>query len=200
MQTLRLAGFVVLATWCSAPWLVGCTADVDGAEPISAEAETEALLRCEPRVPDELAAPKGHRLAFSLTATGDQIYVCQAGPAGQPPAWTLKAPDADLFRFGRLFGTHYAGPTWEARDGSTVVAARLASASVDAAAIPWLLLEATQHTGDGFMSEVTYIQRLDTVGGLAKASGCDADHVGETSSIEYSARYAFFEAKKRNSR
>jgi hypothetical protein len=30
--------------------------------------------------------------------------------------------------------------------------------------IPWLLLEATSHEGDGLFSDVTYIQRVDTQG------------------------------------
>lgn len=46
------------------------------------------------------------------------------------------------------------------------------------------------------MSEVTYIQRLDTQGGLAPATGCDAAHEGATARIGYTATYYFYRAGK----
>jgi hypothetical protein len=66
-------------------------------------------------VPESLRAPDGEELILQAYAIGSQIYVCQAG-ADQKLAWTLKAPDAEL-RDGKgvLIGSHYAGPTWEAR-------------------------------------------------------------------------------------
>jgi hypothetical protein len=44
------------------------------------------------------------------------------------------------------------------------------------------------------MAEVTYIQRLNTAGGLAPASGCDASHIGATANVAYNAQYAFYKA------
>ena len=38
-----------------------------------------------------------------------------------PPAWTLKAPDAQLIdKKGKPFGKHFAGPSWQASDGSSI--------------------------------------------------------------------------------
>ena len=109
----------------------------------------------------------------------------------------FRAPEADLFgKRGRIAGSHYAGPTWEGLDGSTVVAGRVAGVTVDATAIPWLLLQATSNTGDGRMSDVTFIQRLETVGGLAPATGCDAAHIGAVADVPYTALYAFYEARR----
>ena len=177
----------------------GCAAEVEGAE--DAVAETAAALACAPEVPAVIAVPEGNKLAFALDATGVQTYQCQANAAGGF-AWTFIAPDADLFkRQGRrpkLAGTHYAGPTWEALDGSTVVAARVAGHTQDPSAIPWLLLQATSHTGKGKMSDVTYIHRLDTVGGIAPAAtSCDADHVGANADVDYTATYYFYAAEKK---
>ncbi|HEX4353270.1 MAG TPA: DUF3455 domain-containing protein, partial [Polyangiales bacterium] len=54
------------------------------------------------------------------------------------------------------------------------------------------LLEAASHAGHGVMADVTYVQRLDTKGGLAPASGCDAAHLGASARVNYSAVYAFY--------
>jgi hypothetical protein len=62
----------------------------------------------------------------------------------------------------------------------------------DPSAIPWLLLEAQEHTGSGAFSTVTYIQRLDTVGGVAPVEGCDEAHEGDEARVPYEATYAFY--------
>jgi hypothetical protein len=168
--------------------LAGCTA------PVEEVGEVEEALQCAPETPPEIAVPDGHKYAFTFDATGVQMYECRATATGGF-AWTFVAPEADLLRRGRIRGSHYVGPTWEALDGSTVVGARAAGVTVDATAIPWLLLRAVSNTGDGKMSEVTYIQRVDTVGGLAPASGCDAASVGADADVDYTAVYHFYRAR-----
>ncbi len=171
---------------------VGCSADVvsNDQEPVSESAE--ALTKDSPSIPTALAVPAGNRLAFRWHAEGVQIYVCTAGASGA--SWVFKAPDANLYREGRLVGAHYAGPTWEALDGSTVVGAKLAAATVDPTAVPWLLLKAASHTGTGRMSAVTYVQRLETTGGLAPAAGCDGTAIGAVANVPYTASYYFYRA------
>ena len=82
-----------------------------------------------------------------VSAKGVQVYTCARNPAGGT-GWVLRGPDAQLFDSqNKLVGKHYAGPTWEAGDGSKVVG--VVKAKVDAPdprAIPWLLLE-THSTG-----------------------------------------------------
>jgi hypothetical protein len=145
-------------------------------------------------VPPNLAVPGGHFTAFGVWAEGVQIYDCQAR-ADNPMAfeWTFRAPEASLMSLdGEPIGSHYAGPTWEALDGSKIVAAAHANAdSPDPAAIPWLLLEAQSNSGTGLFSTVTYIQRLDTSGGRAPADGCGASTVGQEARVPYTATYTF---------
>src|ERR1700759_1457018 len=114
-----------------------------------------------PDVPDKLSPPATEKLILQAHATGDQIYVCQPGPE-QKIAWTLKAPDAQLFDAqNKVIAKHYAGPTWKHSDGSEVVGKVFARLdSPDANSIPWLLLSATNHSGNGEFSKVTSIQRL----------------------------------------
>jgi hypothetical protein len=147
-------------------------------------------------IPPELTPPASAALLFELGARGAQIYACEA-PANDPAAfaWTFKAPDAELLNTrGEVVGTHFGGPTWLANDGSAVVAAVLdrADAPNPKKAIPWLLLEATSHAGNGAFATVTHIQRLDTVGGVAPKKGCDADHAGEVKRVPYKATYVFY--------
>src|SRR5438552_11715535 len=69
------------------------------------------------QLPKALQAPDGEELFLKVHATGDQIYACKGD--GAQFAWTLKAPDAQLFdKEGKSFGKHFAGPSWEANDGS----------------------------------------------------------------------------------
>lgn len=170
----------------------GCAAQIEPASTApEAQVASAALATCPPKIPPELAIPEGNKLAFTFGASGVQRYVC----ADDGSKWTFVEPEADLFdKHGRVAGHHYKGPTWEALDGSTVVGAQPALASVpgDAGSIPWLKLEAKSHTGSGRMSDVTFIQRLNTKGGVAPAAPC-APGVG--ADVEYTATYAFYEAK-----
>jgi hypothetical protein len=174
----------------------GCTG-VPGA-PEDVVGETEVAIStdvCPAGVPPALVPGVDQTLKSSFTGIGVQIYICNNGSAG--PAWTFVAPQANLINDdAKLIGTHFIGPTWQGNDGSAVVGARVAGATVDATAIPWLLLAATSHNGvDGRFFDVTSIQRLSTVGGLAPATGCDAEHLGAIAQAPYSAQYVFYKTK-----
>jgi len=171
--------------------MTGCAMAVEESESSQGEALS---AKSAPPVPSALAVPDGNRLAFHFDAIGVQIYACQPLVSGF--GWVFQAPEAKLFgRGGHIAGTHYAGPTWEANDGSKVIGAKVASFVSDPSAIPWLLLSAVSNEGHGRMAKVTFIQRLDTAGGTAPVSGCDADHVGSIARVDYTATYFFYEAR-----
>ena len=97
-------------------------------------------------MPSKIEVPAGNTLFLVGHAIGVQIYSCNATAGGF--AWTFVAPRANLYDdYGRRITTHYAGPTWEAKDASKVVGQRVDGVTVDPKAIPWLLLSATS-TGD----------------------------------------------------
>jgi hypothetical protein len=146
-------------------------------------------------VPKQIQPPADVQLLLQVHAKGDQVYTCK-GDAAQY-TWTLKAPDAQLFdKDGKSFGKHFAGPSWEASDGSRVTGEAAANApSPDADSIPWLLVNVVTHEGRGVLSSVTTIQRLNTKGGKAPASGCDASHAGQEVRAPYSADYLFYVPK-----
>jgi hypothetical protein len=148
----------------------------------------------DPRTPelpsplcDRVRVPEGNNLQSRMYATGVQVYKWDGA------SWVLVEPIASLFAnpdyTGKL-GIHYRGPAWESNSGSKVVSTRLFGCSPDTTAIPWLLLETVSTTGPGIFSSVTYIQRLNTSGGLAPAGPGSA--IGELVQVPYTAEYLFY--------
>jgi hypothetical protein len=158
--------------------------------------EREEHDQRRPVVPPILEPPENQAVTFHAFAVGVQIYTWTQN-ATNPAlfSWVFKAPEAVLFKpddRDDVVGLHYAGPTWEHKDGSKVVGTVLQrSPSVDPNAIPWLLLQAASNEGDGKFSDVTYIQRVNTVGGIAPATAGDAMHL--EARVPYTAEYYFYE-------
>ncbi|TWP47054.1 DUF3455 domain-containing protein [Lentzea tibetensis] len=137
------------------------------------------------RVPDVIKVPAGNRQIALLQARGVQTYQCTSG------AWGFLQPDAILSSYGRALVLHSRGPVWTSvDDGSSVTAATVASSPVPLA-VPQLLLKSTGNRGPGLLGEVTFVQRLNTTGGLSPTGACKD---GTTASIPYTADYAFWAA------
>lgn len=148
-----------------------------------------------PNAPEKLSPPTSEKLILQAHATGFQIYVCQPGPdPGKTFAWILKAPDAQLFDAkNAVIAKHYAGPTWKHNDGSEVVGkVESRHSGPDPNSIPWLLLTAVSHSGNGVFANVTSIQRMNTKGGQPPQSGCDESHRNAETKSAYSADYYFY--------
>jgi hypothetical protein len=141
-----------------------------------------------------LTPPPDANVVSEVQAGGAQVYACRAG-ATKAFQWTLVGPKAVLIASdGSDFGTHGAGPTWTALDGSAVSAdGAHPLAKVDRSqSVPALLLRVTSSHGAGTLGGVRYVRRDDTEGGVAPASGCDAAHAGATIAVHYSAVYTFY--------
>src|ERR1700742_1231319 len=116
-----------------------------------------------PTVPDAIKVPAGETLVYMTRATGYQIYICRKDDSGNA-AWTLKAPEAELFHEqNNSVGTHFAGPTWKHKDGSQITGKMAAKPDPpNPGTIPWLLVAVTGSTGNGVLSGITSIQRVNT--------------------------------------
>ena len=154
------------------------------------------ILLLAHQTPSTLNPPAGERLFLTLHAKGDQVYICKEGVTEF--AWALKNPDAQLFdQDNKPFGKHFAGPAWEANDGSRVAAKPVNQApSPDPDSIAWLLLKVVSHEGNGILAQATSIQRIHTKGGKAPSSGCDSVHAGQESRAPYTADYLFYAENK----
>ena len=169
----------------------GATAYAAGPAPASVDAAAQLELGISPRVPDAIKVPDGNKHIATFKGDGVQIYGCTNG------AWTFLQPAATLTRYGQPVAVHFAGPSfprWEStKDGSLVGAKKLASVD-QPGAVPQLLLQAQENTGGPGtqFGTVTYVQRLNTRGGLAPAGACAA---GAQVGVHYTADYAFWTAK-----
>jgi len=154
-----------------------------------------AFTVCGQQIPEQIQAPAGEQLLLQVHAKGDQVYICQEGVTQF--AWALRAPDAQLFdKDGKPFGKHFAGPSWEASDGSRITGKAIANVpSPDPDSIPWLLVNVVSHNGRGTLWSVSSVQRINTKGGKAPATDCDAAHVGQEMRVAYSADYLFYAPK-----
>lgn len=143
--------------------------------------------------PPELKPADAGRTIAVLQASGVQIYQCKRAADGRL-LWTFSAPEATLKDgTGQLVVKHYAGPTWEAPDGSKITGKVLRQApnTREPDSIPLLLLQATSTGGPGVLAGTRYVQRLNTQGGQALPQACTQE--GQENRMPYRADYAFLE-------
>ena len=145
------------------------------------------IKAAETPLPEAIAAP-GETVVLTMHAEGAQVYECKAGPDGKL-GWAFREPIATLLVDGKTVGRHYAGPNWEHSDGSAVVGKATGNApGATPNDIPWLKLEVTSHRGNGILSGVTTVQRINTKGGKIEGA---CDKPGTFASVPYSADYVF---------
>jgi hypothetical protein len=145
-------------------------------------------------LPEAVRVPAGQKQMMSTWASGEITYECRekAGMAGQHE-WAFVGPVATLYSGDKkMVGKYYAGPTWEAADGSKVTGKQVAIAPATPGSIPLQLVKAEPAMGQGAMTGVNYIQRLNTNGGVAPAMGCDAMGKGKRQVVAYEADYVFY--------
>lgn len=166
-----------------------------------------------PPVPLNLEVQPGNEAFLVGYAVGTQNYVCL--PSGPGFAWIFFGPQATLFNDDeKQLIAHFLSPnpdeggtpraTWQhSRDTSTVWAIKIDesfdSAFVAPGAIPWLLLRIVGAqdgpTGGGKLSQTTFIQRVNTAGGVKPGSGCtQSSDVGKKELVPYTTDYFFYKA------
>lgn len=137
---------------------------------------------------DSAVAAPGEKTVATLHAEGAQVYECKSDSSNKL-VWQFREPIAALFLDGKTVGRHYAGPNWELNDGSAVVGKVVGNASGSTPNdIPWLKLEVTGRRGNGTLSDITTVQRINTKGGVSPAT---CDKAGHYLNVPYSADYVF---------
>ena len=148
-------------------------------------------------LPDAVKVPAGHAVKMETAAAGDITYECRAkaAMAGQFE-WVFVGPDAGMkSRSGQVVGIYYGPPaTWESKDSSKVTGTQVAVAPASAGSIPLQLVKANPATGAGSMQGTTYIQRVNTQGGVAPSAPCAAGNLGQKQLVRYQADYIFWRA------
>jgi hypothetical protein len=179
-----------------------------------------------PSIPDNLNVDDGNEVFLVGHGVGTQNYVCTTSATSVSGfAFSLFTPEATLFnKEGKQLITHFFSPnsdptvkppeagtirvTWEDSRDSSRVWAKLLEQSLDERfvqkdAVAWLKLQTVGvdvgTTGQGRLTKVTFIQRLNTAGGLAPASGCSTfEDLGRRAFVPYSADYFFYKQSQGN--
>ena len=167
--------------------------------------------------------PAGNKLFLGTHAVGTQNYVCKPSGAGVAyvlftPEATLFSEDGGQV-ITHYFSPNPFEPntdpkvvapggtiraTWQYRDTSIVWAkvhttdlTGRGAVTVDPTAIAWLLLDGVGSqngpTGGDKLTGTTFVQRLNTTGGLAPSTGCSSlTDVGNQAFVKYTADYFFY--------
>ncbi len=172
--------------------MIGATAS---AAFLSACASAPMMMKFDnASLPEPVRVPAGQKVTMTTTGIGEITYECREKKdmAGQHE-WAFIGPVATLYGADRKpVGKYYAGPTWEAADGSKVTGKQVAVAPASPGNIPLQLVKAEPAMGAGAMAGVSYIQRLNTKGGVAPAMTCDAAGKGKRQLVAYEADYIFY--------
>jgi hypothetical protein len=196
--------------------LVGCLTALGMAFTLALPQAAHAQSVTPPPVPANIQVPAGNEAFLLGRGVGTQNYVCQPAASLGRVAWTLFTPQATLFSDqGEQLTTHFFSPnpfeftpspfanglvraTWQdSLDTSTVWAKAIGAATVSPDAIAWVLLQRAGvqagPTGGSTLAVTTFVQRLNTFGGLAPATGCDIPtDVGNKAFVPYTADYFFY--------
>jgi len=172
--------------------LIALVSSIVPVQPAVAADGPELPAQCGAIVPEAGNKPDGH-----VYAKGVQVYRWNASTN----FWDFVGPRADLFAeesFHGEVGSHFTGPNWQSKGGSRVKAEPIQgkSCAPDPTAIAWLLLKATETTASGMFRDVTFIQRVNTTGGLRPT--VPGTLHGEIKEVEYTAEYYFYKAENPN--
>jgi len=150
----------------------------------------EAPIRPSLGLFSRIKAPTEADPVLELAAIGVQIFRCEQDKDSF--RWTFRQPEAELRDArGQVVGHHGANYSFEQIDGSRLIGTIVgydSAASDDA--LRWLLLR-TQSYGHGEFEKMTYVQRVETSGGMPPAQ-CSADQVNQILRVPFSAKFIFY--------
>ena len=136
-------------------------------------------------------------------AVGYQTYSCIVNPdagadaadAAETGLWVNSAQAVLIGDNCAKVADNYAKSLWHATDGSNLEA--LIDDAVDppgdggaVTAIKWARLKAVSSYGEGIFGNVTWVQRINTTGGLQPSATCDP--TGPVAVVPYTADYFFY--------
>lgn len=210
---------IIAAVWSTSAWVLA-TAALATFVPQGARADEIA----PPSVPSDLVVPAGNKPFLEGHAFGTQNYVCLPSAGSTTGfAFALFTPEATLLDDAdEQIITHFFSPNpnpadggairaaWQhSRDASTVWAKVIHNPSTDPLfvapnSVPWLLLQEVGvqagPTGGDVLTQTTFVQRVNTHGGVAPSTGCSAPaDVGNKAFVPYTADYYFYKATRTGS-
>lgn len=148
-------------------------------------------------LPALIQVATGNSLVLETKASGTIEYQCSKEKDPLTTyKWTVAGPKAELAdTYGEKIG-EYSGPParWAHKDGSFVTGSQVAISPNGSKNIPMQLVKTDVAGGQGVLTTVSYVQRVNTKGGVAPSKKCSADNLGEKAEVAYSAQYRFWKA------
>lgn len=181
-----LAGCVIVPPPGPAPERPGSTPERAGLPPPRAEPPSLGFF-------SRIKVPAGNEPTLKLAARGVQIFRCEKQDNALD--WRFRLPEAELFdERGQPIARHGAHFSFEHRDGSRLLGTVVAHDTADSAAtLPWVLFS-TKSFGKGEFSGVTYVQRVNTRGGMPPR-GCSPSQLNQLLRVDFSAEFVFYRAQ-----
>ena len=145
-------------------------------------------------LPESVRVPAGISQKMWAVGRGELTYECrEKKDMAGAHEWAFVGPMATLYGADKkAVGKYYAGPTWEATDGSRITGKQLAVSPASPGNIPLQLVKAEPAMGIGAMQGVAYVQRLNTRGGVAPSEPCGTAMKGQRQQVSYAADYVFY--------
>jgi hypothetical protein len=172
--------------------MLGACSTVGSGEP-SETSGKPAMARPSLGLFSRIKAPSDLEAVLQLSARGVQVFRCEKRESGF--VWVFRQPDAELFDpSGRAVGRHGSSFSFENIDGSRLVSTIAAyDDAPNPADLRWLLLT-TRSYGKGAFDAVTYVQRINTRGGMPPES-CQSTQANQLLRVDFSAEFVFYRAR-----
>lgn len=162
------------------------------APPASAEPAPSAIAAPSLGFFSKIKAPESHQAVLRLAGKGVQVFRCERLSPGPGYAWIYRLPEADLSGVdGKVVARHGANFSFEHTDGSRLLGNVVAyDAAPGAGDLRWLLLTARPY-GQGVLTSVTHVQRVNTRGGMPPAK-CESNQQNQLLRVDFSADFVFY--------
>ncbi|MDI1340563.1 DUF3455 domain-containing protein [Polaromonas sp.] len=149
-------------------------------------------------LPEAVRVPDGFQPVLEATSNGRLLYECQAVKrAPYEYEWLMRNGSVDLTDTygGAIMHKPGARASWVHRDGSSVMAREFSEVPNGSNNLPLQRYVAQASGVPGVLHNITYVQRLRTVGGWISSTPCTSAQLGMRKTVPYEADYIFWRAK-----
>ena len=146
-------------------------------------------------LPEAVRVPDGYQPVLEATSNGRLLYECQAVKrAPYEYEWLMRSASVDLTDTygGTIMHKPGARASWVHRDGSSVMAREFSEVGNGSNNLPLQRYNAQSSGVSGTLHNITYVQRLRTVGGWISSTPCTSAQLGMRKTVPYEADYVFW--------
>ncbi len=146
-------------------------------------------------LPATVRVPPGHKAVLEARSSGNLLYECQAVKrAPYEYAWLMRNSSVALVDTYGATILHKPGAraTWEHRDGSSARAREFVEVVNGEHSLTLQRYTAESSGVPGMLQNISYVQRLRTVGGWMSVTPCSSALLGRRVSVPYEADFVFW--------